>query len=429
MNTRADSVSPTDDERDQDARLAPSVARPDFARAAVVAGLRLLSVLAGLAYVKYYTTALSMEQVGAFFSLGTLSYVLNAVVFVPVDSYMQARVSHLEALPWRALLRLVGVTLLVALGICAALSLPFIAMGLLAARDMPLLYGLAALLYLCSSLRNLLNIRGQATFAAGMIVLESVARLLAFALAAWAVGASARSLLCSSILALVAELMVLFWQARRSLPLSAETLALDRPIRVLHTTSALAGGAVSNIVQLQAYRVIFPASGHANTAATLGVTSNIGAVAMSACAQVFSQLVLPRLYQTRAASVGQYVRRGAAVAIAMLAIALPFSEFIVRHLTDVKYVPYANAIGVGIVIEAGNLLIGAYGVYLTLHGRAGALFRFQLGGALLSLIGCLTLLVCAPASTIGLGVVIAASQLAITPALAFYVHRLQRLDA
>lgn len=120
-----------------------------------------------------------------------------------------------------------------------------------------------------------------------MIVLESVARLFAFILAVWAVGASARSLLCSSIFALAVELVLLLWQARRSLPLSDDMQALDRPAHVLRTTSALAGGAASNTVQLQAYRVIFPAAGHSNTAAALGVTANIGAVAMSACAQVF----------------------------------------------------------------------------------------------------------------------------------------------
>lgn len=405
------------------ARLVP---KRSITSVAVIAGLRLLSVLMGLAYVKYYTNALSVEQVGVFFYLGTLSYVLNAVVFVPVDSYMQARLSSLEVLPWRGVLRLAVATLLAALGICTVLSLPFIVTGQLALLDVPLLYGLAALLYLCSSLRNLLNIRGQATFAASMIVLESLARLLMFVLAVWAVGASARSLLCSSILALAAELTVLLWQACRSLPLSADTQVLDRPAHVLRSTSALAGGAVSNTIQLQGYRVIFPAAGHANTAATLGVTANIGAVAMSACAQVFSQLFLPKLYQTHGASIGQYVCRGVAVAVGLLAMTLPFSEYIVRHLTHAKYAPYAGAIGIGIVIEACNMLIGAYSVYLTLHGRTGVLFLFQLSGAVLSLTGCLALLFQSPASPFALGLVVAVSQLAVTPALAFYVHRLLR---
>ena len=395
-------------------------------RIAIVAGLRLLSVIAGLAYVKYYTTALSLDEVGRFFYLGTLSYVLNALVFVPIDSYMQARLSGLEALPWRALARLVGATLLAALVGGVALGAPFVAMGLLAAPDLPLLYALAALLYLCSSLRNLLNIRGQATFAASMILLEAVARLLAFMLFAWSLGASARTLLLSAIAALAAELAVLVWQARRTLPLSQATGALDLPANVLRTASALAGGAASNTVQLQAYRVLFPATGYASTAATLGVTANIGAAAMSACAQVFSQLFLPRLYQSQGASIGRYVAWGTAVALGLLVLALPMSEFLVRHLTTPEYIPYAPAIGIGIVIEACNMLIGAYGVFLTLRGCVRALFLYQLAGAIASLGGSLWLLSSMPQSPVMLGLVVAGSQLLVTLALSVHVHRLTR---
>jgi O-antigen/teichoic acid export membrane protein len=427
MDARADAM-PISSADGEAAAGTPTARRRGIGRAVVVAGLRLLSVLAGLAYVKYYTNALSVDQVGAFFYLGTLSYALNALVFVPVDSYMQARLSSLKDLPWRAVARLVGATLLIALAGCVILSAPFVAMNQLSAQDVPLLYGLAALLYICTSLRNLLNIRGQATFAAGMIVLESVARLLAFILAAATLGASARILLLSSIAALAAECLLLLWQARRSLPLSRTWDSLDRPSHILRTATALAGSAASNTVQLQAYRVLFPAAGHASTVAALGVTANIGGVAMSACAQVFSQLLLPRLYQSRGASIGQYAAWGAVVSMCLLAVSLPMSEFLVRHLTHPEYVPYASAVGIGIIIEACNMLIGAYGVYLTLHGRTGMLFRFQFAGAVLSLTGCLVLVVRAPNAPMALGMVVAASQLLIVPALAYYVHTLRRQD-
>ena len=397
-------------------------------RVVSVASLRLLSVLAGLAYVKYYTSALTVEQVGAFLYLGTLSYLINALVFVPIDSYMQARLAGLEKLPWRALFRLAGVTLLVAMGVCIALSIPFVTIGLLAVSDVPLLYSLATLLYLCSSLRNLLNIRGHATFSASMILLESLGRLLTFIVVVWAFGASAQMLLLSSILALITELLILMMYARSVLPLSSDANALDRPDHIVRTASTLAGGAASNTVQLQAYRVIFPAFGHANTIAALGVTANIGAVAMNACSQVFSQLFLPRLYQTKGTSISQYALWGVAMAAALLALALPFSEFIVLHLTNSEYVTYSKAIGVGIVIEAGNMLIGAYSVFLTIHGRTATVLWFQLVGAVFSLAGCLVILLAAPQSPMLLGLVIAASQLVVTPALAFYVYQLQKRD-
>lgn len=391
-----------------------------------VAGLRLLSILVGLAYVKFYTNALAVDQVGAFFYLGTLSYLLNALVFVPVDSYMQSRLSSICKLPKRTLEHLVGVTLLVGLVVCVILCTPFIALNLLSVSDVPLLYGLASLLYLCTSLRNLLNIRGQAIFSAGMIALESTARLLAFIIAVATLGASARTLLMSSIVALAAEFILLLWQAHRSLKISDVEERLDHPAKILRTVATLAGGAASNTVQLQAYRILFPAVGHADTVAALGVTANIGGVAMSACAQVFSQLYLPRLYQSQGASIGQYAGWATAVGLGLLAVALPMSDFLVRHLTHAAYVPYASVIGIGIVIEACNLLIGAYGVYLTIHGRTGTLFRFQLAGAVLSLAGCIWLLALAPNNPLTLGIVVAGSQLLVTSSLAYHVHTIRR---
>ena len=60
----------------------------------VVVAIRLLSIAAGLALVKSYTGELSIAEVGRFFYLSTLSYALNALVFVPVDFYMQARLAR-----------------------------------------------------------------------------------------------------------------------------------------------------------------------------------------------------------------------------------------------------------------------------------------------------------------------------------------------
>lgn len=392
----------------------------------VVVGLRLFSILLGLTYIKYYTNALSVDQVGVFFYLGTLSYLLNALVFLPVDSYMQSRLSSIGVLPWRTIEQLVGVTLLIGLGVCVFFSVPFVILNKLSVLDIPLLYGLASLLYLCTSLRNLLNIRGQAIFSAGMIFLESTARLIAFIFTVAILGASARTLILSSIIALAIEFILLLWQTHRSLQQSTIEERLDHPLKILRTASTLAGGALSNTAQLQAYRILFPAAGYATTVATLGVTANIGGVAMSTFAQVYSQLFLPRLYQSRGASIGQYVGWGTAMGAGLLAVALPMSNFLVRNLTHAEYVPYASAVGIGIVIEACNMLIGAFCVYLTINGRTGSLFLFQFVGAALSLTGCIGLLGIAPNNPLALGMVVAISQLLVTSAIAYYIYLLRR---
>ena len=129
-----------------------------------IVGLRVLSVGTGLAYVKAYTGQLTVDEVGAFFYLSTLSYALNALVFLPIDSYMQARIAGLEAVPGPAVRRLIVATLGAGLAACAIVSAPFVWFHKLQLADLPWLYAVAALLYLCTSLRNLLNIRGSSVF-------------------------------------------------------------------------------------------------------------------------------------------------------------------------------------------------------------------------------------------------------------------------
>lgn len=389
-------------------------------------GIRFLSILVGLFYVKYYTNKLSIEQVGIFFYLGTLSYLLNAFVFVPVDCYAQAKLSERSILPTKALLKLIVAALLVAFLICLAMSVPLVALGKLSVFDVPLLYFMAVLLAMCSSFRNLFNNRGYALLSAGMVLVESLGRLIIFILVVWLLGATAQTLLLSSVLALSIELAILFWQALRRLPFVSNGQAIGTCMQIARVSAVLAGGAVSNAVQLQSYKVVYQSVGYSSTAAVFGVVSNIGAVAMSACSQVFSQVFLPRLYQDKGAFIGKYVLMGCGVASFLLVGAMLFSRFIVAQLTSLEYVPYAYAIGAGVLLEAGNMLIGAYSVYLTLNGRAPALLWLQGIGALVSMLGIMVAIILAPGSAFYLGCILVVSQFTVVITLSVYVYRLER---
>ena len=388
----------------------------------LVASIRILSIITGLFYIKYYTNNLSIAQIGIFFYLGTLSYILNALVFVPIDSYMQARISNIEKLPYIALKNLIIKALLTALFMCVLLSLPLVLMGHLSPSEVPLLYLMAAFLYLCTSIRNLLNIRGYLTFSTSMVLFESLARLIVFIFFSAIFEASAQALLLSSIVALFIEFIILFYWALKVLPLSFLSVRLDGPFTILKSTTLLAGCAVSNTVQLQSYKLILPSAGYLNTSGALGVVSNIGAVAMSSCAQVFSQLFTPRLYKSNGASVNEYVGWGSLMALMVLIIGLLLSNFLVLNLTKSDYLPYASLIGVGVVIEASNMIVGAYSIYLLLHGKIRPLFLIQLIGALLSLVGCFISIIWFPYSPVYVGLVIAGSQILVVFLLMIYIY-------
>lgn len=399
------------------------VARPRSELAIVM--LRVLSLVSGLAYVKVYTGELTIVEIGVFFYLSTLSYALNALIFLPIDFYMQARIAEFPSVPGPAIRRLILVTLVAGLFGCALVSAPFVYMHKLQLADLPWLYAVAALLYLCTSLRNLLNIRGSSVLVSTMMLLESAGRVLAFVALATLLGRSARTLMISSALALALELIVILWQFPRRLTFSNEPSHLDRPSFIVRTAMTLAGGAISNTVQLQTYRVAYPLFGLSSSSGIYGVVANVGAAAMAACASIYSQIEIPKLYQSQGRSIWSFVKLAVALSVAVFVVAMLLSSFLIAHLTQKKYVPYSLAIGFGVIIEACNLITGGYAVCLMFYQRVGALLNLHIIGALVSVLGCLATLKWYPQSPMLIGAVLAGSQLLITPFMGLLVRRHQ----
>lgn len=385
--------------------------------------LRLLSVAAGLGYVKVYTNDLPIDEIGVFFYLSTLSYALNALIFVPVDFYMQARLADFATVPGPAIRRLIVVTLLAGFVVCMLVSAPLAYLGKLQLADIPWLYAVAALLYLCTTLRNLLNIRGMSLLVSMMMFMESAGRLLGFLAVAVLIGRSARTLMISSAAALAAELTVILWQCKSRLIFAPEPAQLDRPAKIVWTAGSVAGSAVSNAVQLQTYRVIYPLYGLSVSSGIYGVVTNVGASAMAACASIYSQIESPKLYQSQGRSIGTFVTLAVALSIFVLVVAVAFDSLLIGKLTQQKYIPYSLAIAFGVIVEACNLIIGAYGVCLMFQRRAGALFALHLLGAVVSVVGCVATLKWYPHSPMLIGIVVAGSQLLITPIMGLMVFR------
>ncbi len=379
--------------------------------------IRILSVVAGLAFVKAYTGALSTEEVGKFFYLSTLSYALNALIFVPVDFYMQARLAAFDVLPGVALRKLIGWTLALGFGVCIILGTPLIWLGKLETLDLPALYAVAALLYLCASLRNLLNNRGGKIFVSSMLLLESLARLSAFVVATAAFGASARILMVSSALALGVELLVIVSRMLRKLRFEDNLSRLGDPSCVFRVAAPLSGSAVCNALQLQTFRVAYPLAGLSETSGLYGVVANIGGQAMATCSAIYAQIETPRLYKTQGTSIRRFVGLATVLALGVFAFTMVLAPLFVRLLTKEQYVPYAYAIGFGVVTEACNLIVGAYTVMLTIKQRTYLLLKLNFVAAALSVASCMIAISLMPNDPFVIGWTLCGSQLFMTLAL------------
>jgi hypothetical protein len=294
------------------------------------------------------------------------------------------------------------------------LSAPLIWLGKLGVADLPGLYAVAALLYLCSSLRNLLNNRGSHLFVSSMLLLESTGRMLTFLAMAAVFGATARMLMVSSALALGIEFALILSQARRRLQLSNSAVPFDSAATIFHVAMPISGSAVCNALQVQAYRVAYPLAGFGAVSGVFGVVSNIGTAGMGACSAIFSQLYLPQLYQSAGASIRRYVSHALLLSSGVLAFSMAIAPLLVELLTKQQYRPYAFAIGFGVVAEACNLVIGGYVVLLSIEKRTRQLLYFNLFAATLSVAACAGALLYAPNNPYLIGFSIAGSQLLMT---------------
>lgn len=393
----------------------------------VVIGLRLLSIAVGFAYIRIYTNNLSTDQIGKYFYLVTLSYMMNALVFVPIDYYLQAKLALSgKVIPFRALVKLNKAVCLLALGLCLLVSIPLLYLQKITASDIAGIYITALLFYFCSFLRGLLNNRGFKVFVVLMLMFEGLARLGLFMLVANYTNASASSLLYSSIVAFLMETLVILFFCYKKLEYEWLQEELDDYRTVFKKSYAISISAICNLAQLQGYRLMYVWAGAPATAAVYVVVTNLGSSGMAAISSVYSQIFLPKIYASKGGYALTYIRNGLILALGAGICAAFFSEYILSFLTKNDYVEYAQAISFGVLVEAGNLVIGAATVFMMLNNTPGVLIRCNIIGATVSIVGECIALYCWPQNSFAIGVPIALSQIFIAAFLVMKIVKAKK---
>lgn len=402
---------------------------PDFKRhsrllldVGLLIALRISAITVGLVYVKVYTSRLTTNDLGIFFYLTTLSYLINALLFVPYDYYIQAYCSRAgEHLPWRPVARMTGGVLTAALLLALAAGSLLIVLGQLTVSDVALLYGMAVLLFVCTSLRNLLNNRGHRRIAAAALLIEAVGRISAFLLLLFAFTPSGRVLFGSAAAALVVELLVLTGFAASKLSWTGDS-TLPRS-SIVATTAPVSISAACNLLQLQGYRTMYPWSGIPTTAALFAVVANIGAAGMMAAGQVFSQIFLPRVYQSGGEFIGTYVKLATVLIMAVAAFAWIVSPWLVPFMTSPLYGRYAGLIVFGVVMEGSNLIVAAIAARSMLQGDTRHLMTWNIASAVVGAGGYGLSIVFAPDSPMAIGIALLLSQTVVVGGLMMSLRR------
>lgn len=346
---------------------------------------RLAIILGQLGYVKLYSNQLSNFELGTYFFLLTVSYSLNAFLLIPVDYYQQSKIQNL----WKTqkslrvflvfnkkILSFISLATLVVAGVDGIFR-PDDFFAIITAGAM------AMLIYANQALRNTLNNLEHKKLTAGSMVAEALLKMVLF----WAflkfMPAKGITLLFSGVVALLLVMLFLIWRAHKlKLFAISEAMQVEKLefSKIWHFCLPISMCAVFNWIQLQGYRLILVPLGYTEIVGIYSTVSNIGTAVMSASSAIFSQLFVPKIYQSEGSYTRTYIRNALLLVVAVMLGTFVFSDLMVVLLTKESFVKYSWLIFFGIIAEAGNFLIGAFSIHVTLTGATKTMLKSSIFG-------------------------------------------------
>jgi len=375
--------------------------------------LRILSIGLQLTYVKSYTHYLSVTELGYSFYLTALSYAINALVLIPADFYQQALLSayYDRVFPLGSIISLNKKILSLAMALTTVLSIPICVAGKLNIFDVVLIFGLAVFLYFSTSFRNYLNNRGHNLFTGWMLFLEAGLKILSFMLLLAAGVPHVNAFVLSTVIAFAVEVLCLAIFFYLKIPFT-QCYTADISFKSLFkTSSAVSFSAVCNWLQLQGYRIVYVWLGFPEIAGIYAAVSNLGIMGMNAASIVFSQMFLPKVYSSRGAYIIQYIKYAVLLCLVVLLGYIMLGKILLLVLTKREFEPYARLMIFGVIVEAGNLLIGAASTYFTIRRKSFHLVLPNIAGVLCAGIGLSICLSWRPRNFYLLGLALMCSQL------------------
>lgn len=396
-----------------------------------VPAVRLGAILGQLVYVKIYSRHLSNYELGIYFYLMTISYFLNALVFVPVDYYQQSRIYPFReaGISLTTFLRFNRALLLLIGGITVALVLPCLFINRVAALDACLCAVMAMALYVTTAFKNLLNNLDHKLVVAAVFLVEVVLKTSLFFLAMRFLPPRAVSLLGSNILALLIVLVLLAGVARGRDIFGCGLMPPMDYQDVVRFSYPLSIAAIANWLQSQGYRLVLVPLGYTEIVGIYATVANIGITAMNAGSVLFGQLYAPRLYQTQGTYLRVYLRNALLLVLLTLATGALFSDRLIPLLTRHDLGRYSRLMLYGIGTEAGNFLVGGLAIYMTIKNKTKAIMNGSFLGVAVVVVAVALVYFSGRASVYTIGIPIVLSQAAVVAYLIAVRRGLRETDS
>jgi O-antigen/teichoic acid export membrane protein len=114
--------------------------------------------------------------------------------------------------------------------------------------------------------------------------------------------------------------------------------------------------------------------------------ASIGSAGMTAVATIFSQAFSPNIYKTSGKYTPVYLKNATLLIAGIMLVAIVGGELIVSLATNPIFEPYWSVILFGVLMDASNLIVGAFAVHITLTSSTKKIMNSSFVGVIVLLL-------------------------------------------
>ncbi|MFW0714235.1 hypothetical protein [Pedobacter sp. N23S346] len=390
--------------------------------------VRILVVILQLFFLKAYSSHTTLFELGLYYFLFTLSYSLNAFILVPLDYFQQSQIYRLKDSSsslksflginiW--VLKLTGIILFVAILGSYIINKTYVEIVIIITI-------LSVSTYFVNLLRGFINNLEKRRVAIYSLLFEGSMKLAIYFISIHFFVSSSKVILLSILSASIMSLLLLFLLVSRTEEYKNSKIQIFKSFEIIKFSYPISLGAVINWIQLQGYRMILVPLGLVEVVGVYATVSNVGTNGMNAYSTIYSQLFIPNLYKTHGSYIKTYITYALLSIAGILLVSYFLADYIVLLLTKEAFVKYSTLILYGVVSEAGNFLIGALTVYLTIHNLTSTTIKASLTGLTIFIITFFCLYYTRNLSVYTVGVPIVITQMVIAAYLAYIVFNTRK---
>ena len=326
--------------------------------------MRVLSLILMLCQNVLLLKCLSLNEVGQYYLLATISYVGNAAVFVGADLNLQRLAASDFALSKFSLSGAIDYFFKsAAFGAIVVFSFASIyffvtgaGTGSWVAAVMCMVTSVS--LYASSVLKNILQLDGKIKFVGAIGFSEAALKFLAVVAVTQAGGTTGLAVVsgiaaASAVAAAMGALI-----ARKKITSHPRRIYWPGFLPLAKRIAPVGGSGILNWAQLQAYRPLMIGTLGGEVLGAVALLSTLGSTVANAVYGIIAQIKNPQIYHSGGKSSLAYLKLVSIIALVLAILSIPASYVFLSVTHHLDLLPYLTIVAAGVLLESGNAALG-----------------------------------------------------------------------